>query len=364
MALISILLPDLRAGGVERIRLELAREFKRKGHSVEFVLRLKQGELLDSVLSEFPVYCLEAKRVRNMPWPLIRYIRDRKPDALLVAMWPLSGLAAICTKVSGVDTHVVVSEHNDLRMTPAMKGKAALFLRFLGKYLYGLCHNVIAVSNGVRQSVSELTRLSSEKILVINNPLRSLVESEISAADKETFNIWQGSRLRIISIGSLKPQKGFDILLKAFQTVAARCDASLMIIGEGPERSGLESLVREYNLEGSVFLLGYRPNPECYLVHADLFVLASRWEGFGNVIIESLALGVPIVSSDCPSGPAEILEDGKFGILVKVESPVALAGAIMQSRNLPKHKDRLRARAKDFSLSAVSEQYLLAMFGK
>ncbi|WP_199526022.1 glycosyltransferase [Rhodosalinus halophilus] len=353
-----VLLPDLRGGGAERLNLVLAEEFLRQGHAVEFVLLQARGALLAEAEGRFPVHALGCTRMRQAPLRLARYLRERRPDALLAAMWPLTGIAGLATRLAGRPTRLVASEHNDFRHMPSLKPAERWALKRFGRRLYGPCHGVVAVSDGVAESLREVAGLPPERVTVIHNPVRPLPPDPMTDDDRARLGGWLEGEARLIAIGTLKRQKGFDVLLRALADLQQRCDARLLILGEGPLRGELETLAAELGVAESVWLPGFRPNPGTFLREADVFVLSSNWEGFGNVIVEALAAGVPVVSTDCPSGPAEILDGGRYGRLVPVGDPSALSSAVEDTLTEPHPSDPLVARAADFRPATAADAYL------
>lgn len=355
--LISIILPNLRGGGVERLHILLADEFIRRGYEVDFVLFRAEGELLSEVPISARVVDLQAKRLRTVFWPLVRYLRRSCPAATLASMWPVTGLAALANAVSGVNSRVIVSEHNALSQTPAYRGWSRRLHRTFGKSIYGLCDGVVSVSEGVRQDVIAGTGLAGDQISVIYNPVRQVMRSA-SLADPDIVAWWRGGSAKLIAIGSFKPQKDFSNLLQAFARVLQTNDARLLILGEGPLRDELEALIVALGLSDRVQMPGFVSDPYPYLAQADLFVLSSAWEGLGNVILEALVCGTPVVSTDCPSGPAEILENGRYGHLVPVGDAEALAHTITKALTASHDRDLLRRRGSEFSVERAAEQYL------
>ena len=354
---VAVLLPDLSGGGVERLSLLLAEEFHRRGYDVAFVLREARGELLAEVPSQTTVVDLHARRFRSMVLPLLRYLRRQRPPMLLSAMWPLSGLAAVAVRLSGVKCRVVVSEHNALSRTPAYRGPASLIHRRLGRTIYGLADAVVCVSNGVRDDLVALTGMRADRLHVIYNPVRG-ASSRPPAPEGSWRDWWQAEGARLIAVGTLKPQKDYPTLLRAFALLRQQNDARLLILGEGGARTELEALVAALGLRESVIMPGFVADPYPYLERADLFVLSSAWEGLGNVIIEALVCGTPVVSTDCPSGPAEILENGRYGRLVPVGEPAALAAAMAEALDAPVDHDMLRRRGAEFSVERAADRYL------
>ena len=355
---ISILLPDLRGGGAERVNLDLAHEFARAGHDVEFVLMQPRGELLEEAKTSFPVVDLATPRARGVPFALIRYLRRRRPDALLAAMWPLTGIAGLAARLSGYRGRLVVSEHVDFRSTPSFKAVERLALRHLGRLIYAPCNRVVAVSNGVADSLEGVAGLPRNRIEVIHNPVRTHAPEIMCDDDQRALEGWLHAETRLIAIGTLKRQKGFDVLLRALADLRQRRDARLLILGEGALRGELEVLARDLGVADSLWMLGFRSNPGTFLQHAHVFVLSSNWEGFGNVIVEALSAGVPVVSTDCPSGPFEILEGGRYGRLVAPSDANAMASAIETTRSIGGSATQLKARAKEFNPVKQAAYYL------
>lgn len=356
--LISICIPNLVGGGAERVNLNLAEQFKRSGHEVEFVLLKARGELLDQTEVQFPIHALNVKRFRQAVVPLAHYLRERTPNALLAAMWPLTGVAGAAIRLARGRTRLLASEHTDFRMAVSIRRGERLAMRHLGNWFYQPCHRVVAVSNGVAESLCEVARIPRSKIEVIHNPVQTDPNGLVGDQDLAAISGWLAGQIRLIAVGSLKKPKGFDVLLHALAKLRQRQDARLLILGEGPLRMELEQLSVELGISDDVWLPGFRPNPGAFLRHANVFVLSSNWEGFGNVIVEALSAGLPVVSTDCRSGPAEILENGKYGTLVPVGDPVALSNAIEKALAAPISSDILRRRAEDFAPEIAAAAYL------
>lgn len=355
---ISILLPDLRGGGVERIRIVLAHEFVRAGHEVEFVLMQARGELLHEARSQFSIYDLKCQKTRHLLIKLMHYVRARKPDALLAGMWPLTGVAGLAVRLSRQSLRLVASEHVDFRHAASHSQFEKLVLKYFGSWFYAPCRSVVAVSDGVAESLAAIAGIPQNVLEVIHNPARPLVNEAMSESDRSLLSEWIAGEVRLIAIGSFIKAKGFDVLLHALKEVRQHMDAQLLILGDGPLRNEMENIRDNLGLSQSVYLPGFRPNPRAFFDYADAFVLSSNWEGFGNVIVEALSAGVPVVSTNCQSGPAEILDHGKYGILVSVGNHKDLAQGIMDILRWPKDTSMLRSRAKGFSPEKSAEAYL------
>lgn len=360
---IAILLPDLRGGGVERIRLVLAKEFLRLGHSPEFVLMRAQGELLGEAHETFTISDLSCARARQLPIALARYLRKSRPDGLLAAMWPLTVIAPVAQLLSGHRCSVVVSEHCMLTNQYATWGtlhKTAM--RFSMAAGYRPADGIVGVSNGVVADLASLSGLGSQRFTTIHNPV---TPRQVPSPDahEQAESIWAGAPQgqRLLSVGSLKNQKNHSLLLRAFARIESR-RPTLMILGTGPNKSMVRRLAAELDVADRVIFAGFHPDPTPFYSTADLFVLSSDNEGFGNVIVEALAQGLPVVSTDCPSGPSEILENGRWGRLVPVGDSEALAKAMVDALMAEHDHDALKRRAADFSPEIAARKYLDLMF--
>lgn len=355
---VSILLPDLRGGGVERIRIVLAREFARAGHEVEFVLMQARGELLEEARESFSVIELGTPRARTVPLALARYLRRRRPEALFAAMWPLTVFAPLAARLSGRRCKVLVSEHNSLSVQYRDWGRGhRAALRASMAVGYRLADRCVGVSSGVAHDIATLSGMRSTTFEVIHNPVTPRLGPS-SEALRDAEALWAGpSGARIVTVGSMKTQKNHQLLLRAFAR-QDRSEARLMFVGDGAGRDAILSLAEELGVTDRVILAGFHRDPTPFYKTADLFVLSSDYEGFGNVIVEALACGTPVVSTDCPSGPGEILDGGRFGRLTPVGDAGAMAEAIHTALNAPANCDALKRRAADFSPGIAAAKYL------
>lgn len=355
---ISILLPDLRGGGVERIRIVLANEFARMGHDVEFILMQARGEFLEEVRDCFAVVDLATTRVRAVPFSLVCYLRRRRPDALLAAMWPLTVIAPLAQRLSGHRCKVLVSEHCVLSAQYAEWGQLhRVVLRASMALGYRLTAHRMGVSSGVVNDIAALAGLHSDTFNVVHNPLSPRPDPAVSALQKANA-LWSGPEgERIVTVGSLKAQKNYPLLLRAFARLN-RPNARLMFVGDGPCRRALLSLAKDLGVADRVVFTGFHSEPTPFYKSANLFVLSSDYEGFGNVIVEALSCGLPVVSTDCPSGPAEILQGGRFGHLVPVGDATALTRAMENTLAAPVDREALICRASDFAPEIAARKYL------
>ncbi|MBP1746219.1 MAG: glycosyl transferase [Deltaproteobacteria bacterium] len=227
---------------------------------------------------------------------------------------------------------VIIGEHNTLtKITNTQDGRKMLWFstKHLVQMFYRFADNIIAVSEGVKTDLVEEFNIPPHNIEVIYNPIELNRIIELSNDPVEHAFFREGIPV-ILSAGRLVPQKGFDILLKAFRNVIREMDARLIILGEGPERESLSRLVDNLAITEKVSFLGFQDNPYKFISKADVFVLPSRYEGLPMVILEAMACGAPIVSTDCKSGPGEILQNGRHGVLIPPEDVNALSTAILK----------------------------------
>lgn len=356
--IITIYLPSLRGGGAERVMVTLANAFAERGYRVDLVLASATGPYLTEVSLAVNVVDLGRSRVITSLPGLVRYLRKRKPAALLSAMGHANLVALLAKKISGGNTQVVVSERTDSSAEANQnKGLRFLLIRSLNRYLYRSADAIHAVSRGVAVASAKELGLPLERFQVVYNLVVTQQILEMSCTNIDLPWLINDGRKLIVAAGRLTKQKDFATLIRAFALVQSKTNARLVIMGEGELRSDLEQLVAENSLQQAVLLPGFMENPFAVMKQADLFVLSSAWEGLPNVLIQAMACGTPVVSTDCPSGPAEILENGKWGRLVPVGDAEELAQAMLKTLTDKTHPD-VASRAAYFSLDRAVDGYL------
>jgi glycosyltransferase involved in cell wall biosynthesis len=362
MSLITQVLPNLTGGGAERVAVNLGNYWASRGHDVEIVLMHPSGVFLNAVSPGVKVIDLKAERIRRAPGALQRYLLSRQPDITLAHMWPLTSaawLAWVLARKPGklfLCEHIGLSDHirRDLDVKPALA-------RAIVSLTHSRASGVIAVSLGAAADLAAFGRMPNHRVSTIHNPVadpRQAIRARESTPSDGFGGTGQRFRTRIVSVGTLKPQKNHSLLLKAFSLIAEELDASLVILGEGSERAPLEQQVEDLGLQDRVELPGFHQDPVPWLESADLFVLSSDYEGFANVIVEALACGTPVVSTDCSYGPAEILSKGKYGVLVPVGDAHHLADGMRQALLRRWNPQELKHRALDFAIPKQGDEYL------
>lgn len=331
---LSIFLPGLYGGGAERILLNLAEGFTARGVLVDIVLAQKEGEFTRQIPHKVRLVSLrETQRsslrtITALP-SLVRYLKHEKPDILLSALH--GNLIAVWAKLlAHTNTRVVLTEHNTFSLeNKAMYPRMQRLNAILVRWFYPMSNDIIAVSNGVADDLARSVGINRNKIKVIYNPI--INDTLCVKANRVPDHPWfQNSQIPIvISVGRLTEQKDYSMLLDAFYMVIKQANARLVILGEGEDRNHLERKVENLGLQEVVLLPGFVDNPYAYLAHSSVFVLSSRWEGLPTVLVEAMACGLPVISTDCPSGPREILQSGKYGRLIPVGDPAALSAAML-----------------------------------
>lgn len=356
---IAIFIPTLTGGGVEKNMVNLSRAFVDRGHAVDLVLANAVGPLVTEVDPRVNVVDLKSSRVIFSLPDLSRYMRSSKPDVLLAGMGHANLVALAARWFSGGKCKVVVSVHTVLsKYLDNPDQKRTGLVPHLARWAYPRASGIIAVSGDVADDLAKISHLERASIKVIGNPV---ITPELRAG----FSLRPAHRFFgenfppvVLSVGRLDAQKGFDVLIEAHARLVGDLPHRLLILGEGPSRINLESLVQERGVTDSVDLPGFVSEVPGYIAQSRVFALASRVEGFGNVLVEALAGGLPVVAADCSGGPAEILAGGEFGHLVPVDDVSAFVEAIRAALTGEVDVPALKSRAEDFSLESVASQYL------
>ena len=333
---LAIYMPVFINGGVERVISNLIQAFIAKGLKIDLVLNQRnKSSMLDRLPPEVEIVDLKSNKFLKYLPKLINYLRRKRPKTLFAAIHKAPEIAIIATKLARVSTRVVVSERSNLSLdvqigNPSGNQVKSNLIPLAIRFLYPLADDIIAVSHGVAQDLAMTAKLSLESIEVIYNPT---ITPELSTKSQEYLeHPWfaPGQLPVVLGVGRLEVQKDYPTLIRAFAKVRQAQPAKLVILGSGREEKKLLSLLDELELKEDVAMLGFVENPYAYMAKSAVFVLSSAWEGFGNVLVEAMALGTPVVSTNCPSGPEEILDNGKYGELVPVGDSQAMAKAILR----------------------------------
>ncbi len=399
---IALVFGSFRGGGVGRLMIRAAEELRYRGFAVDLVVGRNAGDLKNAVpegtrtielerVSKWkmrkavlqadpggiaallrPVFLSRSPpgKLRYLP-ALTHYFETTPPDAVLAATAPFNVIALWARRLARLRARVVVSEHNRLR--PQESGETRW--RYdcpppMLRHCYAEADAIVTVSQGVGDELAACTGLPRERITTVYNPVTG---PDLQTKAKEPVDHpWfaEGEPPVILGVGVLKPQKDFPTLVKAFARLRQHRTARLMILGQAREPgkdveyvARLQALPEELGVASDVSFPGWLDNPFAFMARANVFVLSSAWEGLANVVIEALACGCPVVSTDCPSGPAEILDHGRYGALVPVGDADALATEINNVLDAPPDRESLRARAELFSADRAIDRYLALLFG-
>lgn len=353
---IVIVFHNLSFGGIQRVIAELATGLAAAGHDLEILLTGQDGSTAYEVVPSVRVRALGITRptvgsidsvAANLTRviALRRAIADAKPDVVIAHEWRTNILVVLATRATG--RHVVITEHSD----PVHSSVPAVW-RCLRRLIYPLADRLVSVSHGVDR---HFAWLPPDRRRVITNPIpRTWPAPTLAYGDRPNL---------IVGMGRLVPQKGFDLLIDAFSMCTRTFpDWRLEIWGDGPERQRLQSRITELGVKHRVRLCGVTDRPDEVLGRAALFVLSSRFEGFGNVLVEALAMGTPVVAADCPFGPSEIVRPGVDGLLVHPECVDALSRAMMSLFADPGGRATMSTRAVEarerFSYQRFLERWI------
>lgn len=361
---IAMLLPELGGGGAERVFLLLAEFFADNGIEVDLILMKKQGEYLPEIPGNIRVVSLcTGSDGKFHFWEagiaffrMVRYLRQTSIDVLFSTLGKTNLFAILSALIVSENFRLVIREANTFHN---ISNKIQIKL---AAWLYPKADHIIAISKGVAQDLKGIKRVKAENVSVIYNPIDLKTIQRLSKAPIDHPWLLSKTVPVIVAVGRLVPQKDFETLIRAFDKVQKKQDTRLIILGKGQLKKKLEGIIQELSLEKKVQLAGFRRNPFPYYRNADLFVMSSRWEGFGMVLIEAMASGTNIVSTDCHSGPSEILGSGKYGCLVPVGDNMALSRAILKTLKTPLCRQVLLKRAGFFTKDKICKNYYQIIF--
>lgn len=362
---IAIFLNDLTGGGAERQTLMLARGLCAAGLTVELILHQLRGELRDELPPGITVINLNRRRTRHDILPLAQYLRRRRPDILLSNIDHKNIAAVLARLLSGTRTKVVITQHNSLFGAFTRDGRRYRIIGPSYRLLAPFIDSAVVVSDGLGRELTELAGISPAKLTRIYNGAVG-EDFELRASAPVSHRWFSDRRAPVfITAGRLAAQKDNETLLRAMALYRQSGDGRLIILGTGPLREQLASLAGELGIADAVDFVGFQENPLPWLRQADLFVLSSLTEGFGIALVEAMGCGTPVVSTDSGHGPAEILDHGRYGVLIPVRDPVAMAAALSAVKDIRERFDAgtLKARANEFT-NANSVAGYLTLFNR
>ena len=349
-------------GGAEIVVFNLSNYLSDRGHDVHILTINSKDQLSQRLNTKVRFTTFNKTRIMGSLIPVIRFMRTENIDCFVANIWPLTIIAVMASFFCpGFRRKLFLIEHANLGEESKQEQSSKLFKlsqRLSIFFLHNQAYKVIAVSNGVREDLIS-KGLKREKTKVIYNPAYpNLAEDKVHCEEgkKKWFN---QDCLKISAVGHLKKSKDYPNLINAIDILKneKKINCQLIIAGEGPEINNIEDLIHQKKLTNEITLVGYISNPLSLIEESDLFVLSSSYEGFGMVIVEALSLGKTLVSTNCPSGPSEIIGDNEFGYLCRVDNPSDLAAKIEYAKENNIDPEKLINRSKEFSLDKIGPLY-------
>jgi glycosyltransferase involved in cell wall biosynthesis len=361
---IALLLQDLADGGVESCFVNLARGFADRAIPTDIYVRRILDERRIAALNKAELCRLDESRGADSTKALAQHLDSRKPEVLLAAKEEDCRLAIEARARSGVPVSIVMVASLDY--SGQLEGRGASPWRRWRRYrqvrrLFREADRVVCVSEGVAQDMARILRRPVAELPALPNPVVTPELASLAATPVDDPWFRKGDPPVVLGAGRLSRIKNFSLLVTAFARARRERPMRLVILGDGKQRSALLRLAARLGVAGDVSLPGFRTNPYPYMRQADLFVLSSLWEGFGNVLVEALACGTPVVATDCPSGPSQILRNGKYGALVPSNDADALAAAMLATLENPTPPDLLAEAIAPYTLESSVSAYLEAI---
>jgi glycosyltransferase involved in cell wall biosynthesis len=356
---IVLFAPNIGVGGAEFVVGSLVNGLVRENIKVVLILATKHSTSLEHISTDVELIQFNHSRTVYSIFSLIKYLRNNKEIKLLSHLSRANRIALLANLLTGRNSLVSVVEHTT--HSYAIKKKKVIprmINKIIYKYLYPTAENIIHVSEEAARDLEIMYGWERGKVKVAYNPI--VPDRGIKVNGNKPPHPWfeKHEIPVILGVGRLIPDKNYSMLVSALSIIKNKCNCRLIILGQGPERDKLEKQIAELELQDHVCLAGYVHDPYNYMKYADVFVLSSRREGLPTVLIEAMACGCPVISTNCLSGPSEILDNGKYGYLVDVDNENALAEAILSTLAKPPSSDILVERAKKYSISNSVERYI------
>ena len=364
---IAFIINSLAGGGAERVVSTLSNYLVEHGYKITIIL-LEKNEVQYKLNNKIKIIVLKTSKITKGMGKLLfiplqavelsHIIKKNKIDQSM-SFLTRANLVFSFTKFFS-DKNVIISQRNNAKKNYETNNIQNIIMNFLIKKLYKKADKIVAISSGIKDSLHKDYDVDISKIQVIYNPQNNkLIQNPYIG--KLTFDFKKEYKY-FITLGRLIKLKDHKSMIEAFYIVSQKYPhLKLLILGEGELKNDIKLLINKLNLNNQVILLGFIKNPFDYLKKADIFVFSSRFEGFGNVLVEAMACGLPVISTNCPSGPSEILENGKYGILTEVENKKELAKAMidmLDNSTYSYFQKQSLQRAKDFDVAIIAKKYL------
>lgn len=348
-----VFLADVTGGGAERMTVAIANGMAERGMEVDMVLAAARGPYLTEISDAVKVVDLDTGSVSRSLIPLARHLRRADADVMLTTLPHTSFIAVLAARLSGRAVPTVVREANTPQRTAlawsSVRGRMA---HALAPMAYRMAAGAIAVSDGVKDAMVDVLGVPEAKIAALYNPVVTPELRELASNEPEHPWFAEDQPPVVLGVGSLTPRKDFGTLIEAFSMLDDK-ETRLVILGEGPERQALQEQAKSLGLTGRVDMPGFVQNPYAFMARAAVYVMSSKLEGLPGTLVQALACGCPAVSTDCPSGPREVLRNGELGPLVPVGDAVAMARAISATMSAPTDRQALIGSVERYDATRV-----------
>lgn len=359
MTKVLFILDDFSGGGAERVFVNIANGFAHNNIAVEFLAGEKKGVYLDLLHSAIPINEVGATTLFKYLITFPRIFRQNNYTHIFTASHYPSFAAIIAKKIIRKPAKIYLTHHYSLPASRPIKYlKGDIILKLIHFFITPHADKIIAVSKGSLEWLRKFSHHKLKQGTFIYNPV---FDNNIYAlaAESVNFPIEIKDKIVLLTVGRLSEQKDHLTLIKAFGIFKqTHINAVLFILGTGPLQSMLETYINDNSLADFIFLMGFEANPYKWMANCDVFILSSIYEGFGNVIVEAIALGKTVVSTDCPSGPVEILQDGALGYMCPVNDPVAMAASIEKALQKPVDTNILKQSANQYTINEIIKKYI------
>jgi glycosyltransferase involved in cell wall biosynthesis len=354
---IAFILASLVGGGVERMTLNLAEEFARRGYEVDLLVADARGEYAEFVPASVNLIDLKKPRLLSCIPEIRTYLVKKKPDVFISAKDYINLVVIMAKLLARSKTNLIVTTHTNIsRQLEVLNSRSFKVIAKLVQHFYRFADHVVGVSKGVAEDLQKITGLDKKKVHVVYNPV--VTDELLAKAKEDVEHPWFHEDVPVaVTVGRFDKAKDYPTLLNAMRVLQGSKHVRLIFVGDGAEKEHLLSLADQYKLNDVVDFVGFQSNPYPFMRKADIFVLSSAYEGFGVVIAEALAVGTPVVSTDCPSGPFEILDGGKYGPLVKVGDYIGLSKAIEATIDNSTPREELIERSLLFTIENSADSY-------
>ena len=360
---IAFFIPNMRIGGTEIVLKSIINAMidRYPQYNIDLILAREEGAILRDIDNRISIINLDCKHVKYCLYNLVKYFRKEEPDCFISSLDYSNITASLAHQLSRSSSQLILWEHSITSVhSETTISKYRILRYFLIRYFYNRADHIISVSRGVAEDLTDFFHINKKKLRVIYNPVdqNKIIQLSNREIVKPPLDIYKEKY--IISVGRLVQAKNYTLLIQAFNILSKHSLIKLVVIGTGPENNRIQQQIRRLQLDERIILTGNMDNPFPLIKNASVVVLSSKWEGFGLVLLEALVLQKQIVSTDCPSGPREILDHGKYGLLVPVNNPEKLAEGISRiiKGKVKFDEELLLQRAKYFNIEKSFNQFM------